>query len=445
MTRQPTEAPPSAPDFAARRRRVHAALDGDVMVLGAAPVRLRSRDTEYPYRADSELYYLTGCTDPDVVAVLSGGSEPDLTLFVPERDETRELWSGRRMGPDEARERHGADHAWPASELDARLPGLLASARRIHARLGAGTELERLVIAALVAARARGQRHGTGPRAVVDPGQILDEMRLIKDAWEIRALREAAAVTVEGHRQGLAALAPGLGEWAVQARIDGTFRAAGASGPGFETIVGAGANACVLHYVSNSATVAEGDLVLMDAGAEVGLYHGDVTRTAPASGRFTAEQRALHDLVDAARAAGVAAAVPGATVGSVHDAAVAVLVEGLVELGVLTGSPDTLIESEAYKAFFPHNTSHWLGLDVHDPGDYARDGSSRVLEPGMVLTVEPGLYVPTGADGGAARFAGMGIRIEDDLLVTADGPENLTGDLPGGADAMEALVAGGAR
>ena len=424
----------------ARRDAVFARLGDGVMVLPAAPTQYRSRDTEAPYRPDSELYYLTGATEPGTVAVLVGGGDPRFHLFVRERDPDAELWSGPRLGPDGAAELFGADETFPVSELDFRLSQLLKSAHHIHFRLGHGNALESSIRSALVQARARGPRTGTGPRGLTDPGEILDELRLRKDDHEVARLRAAAALSIEGHRAGVGELRPGAGEWSVEAAVNAAFRRGGASGPGYETIVGSGPNACVLHYVANSRTLAPGDLVLLDAGAELNLYQGDITRTYPVDGTFSAEQRAVYDIVDRARAAGVAAVAPGATVADVHAAAVRVIVEGLASLGVVEGNEDDLVEGDAHRPWFPHQTSHWLGLDVHDPGDYAVDGASRVLEPGMVFTVEPGLYFPLGSEGGAAPFAGIGVRLEDDVLVTDSGHENLTEALPTGADDIEALV-----
>jgi Xaa-Pro aminopeptidase len=267
----------------------------------------------------------------------------------------------------------------------------------------------------------------------------------VKDAAELKAIRRACAVTTAGHRAGAAALGPGVGEWQVEAAVEAAFRDAGATRPGFETIAGGGANACVLHYVTNGDRVPGDGMLLLDAGAEVDFYHGDVTRTLPASGRFTPRQRDVYEVVRAALVAATDTVRPGATIGDVHDAATRALVTGLVDLGVLEGPTDGLLEQAAHKPFFPHQTSHWLGLDVHDPGDYARDGVSRALEPGMVFTIEPGLYFRPGVEDDAAGvFAGLGVRIEDDVVVTTDGCEVLTADLPTTVDAVEALV-GGAR
>ena len=426
-----------------RRERVLAALGDGVMILPGGPVRYRSRDTEYRYRPDSELFYLTGVTEPETVAVLRGGAERSFVLFVRERSAEGEMWSGERLGPERAQGLTAADRVHPTADLEKELPELLHGPARVYYRMGTEPRTDRLVLDALARARARGARKGTGPRAILDPGEVLDDLRLIKDEEEILRLREAARVTVEGFRAALAATHPGVGEWELEAVLDGAFRRAGADGAGYDTIVGGGHNACVLHYVENRCVLGAGDLALVDAGAAVGLYHADITRTFPVSGRFSGEQRAVYEVVEAARSAAVAATRPGATIAQVHDAAVAATVAGLIALGVLKGGADELAQGEAHKPFFPHQTSHWLGLDVHDPGDYARAGAARVLEPGMVFTVEPGLYFRAGVEGAAARFTGIGVRVEDDVLVTPTGCENLTGALPTHPDRVAEMVGRG--
>lgn len=423
----------------ARRTAVLEALGSGVMVLPAAAEQFSSRDTDLAYRPDSELFYLTGVEEPDAVAVLSGGGSGAWTLFVAERDPDRELWGGPRDGPEEATSRFGPDACHPLGELERRLPDLLAAADRVYARLGRGDLTERLVLRALEHARARGPRTGTGPRSVVDPGEILDDLRLRKDASEIDRIRAATKLTVEGHRAAAGAIRPGRGEWWIRAELEAAFGRGGGV-PGFGTIVGSGSNACVLHYRANDAIIADGALVLVDAGAELGLYNGDVTRTYPASGRFTDAQRRVYDVVEAARAAAVAVVRPGVSVAAVHQAAVGVLTEGLVDLGVLSGGVDELMDRDAHKPYYPHQTSHWLGLDVHDPGDYARAGTPRALEPGMVLTVEPGLYFRRGGDEPAEPYAGIGVRIEDDVLVTETGHENLTEALPSSSEDVEQMM-----
>jgi Xaa-Pro aminopeptidase len=430
-----------AETFSGRRNRVFERLDGGAMVLPASPVKFRSGDSEYRYRPDSELLYVTGMEEPGVVAVLRDHADEErFVLFVRERDAEAEQWSGTRLGPEAARDAFGADAAFPLAELEERLPGLLHGARRVNYRLGGQERVERLVVEALRWSRRRGARKGQGPRSVVDPGEILSELRVHKDPKELDCIRRAASLTVEGFRRLAEATAPGVGEWELEALLDGRFRAGGGEGPAFASIVASGGNACVLHYVANRARLSAGDLLLVDAGAEVDHYSADITRTFPVSGSFSSRQRDVYDVVDRARRAAIEAARPGAPVAGVHDAAVGVIAEGLRDLRVLAESVDQIVASEDYRAFYPHQTGHWLGLEVHDVGDYANDGSSRLLEPGMVLTVEPGLYFPPHVGDRAGPYADLGVRIEDDVLIGEDGPERLTSELPTEAEAVAALV-----
>ena len=437
----------SSETFRTRRELALSALEGSVLVLPAASAVLKSRDTEHRYRADSELFYLTGVVEPDALAVLRpGGDNGSFVLFVRPRDDEAELWSGERLGLEGARELFGADQIYDVGEIDKRVPHLLAGAERVYFRLGSASRVERLVAQALGTARLRGARKGLGPRSVVDPGEILDPMRLVKDADEVDRMRRAASITVDAFRDLAVAIEPGVGEWELEAALDSGFRRRGAWGPAYPTIVGSGPNACVLHYVSNDRTLSGGDLVLVDAGAELDLYAADITRTFPTAGRFSDTQRALYDVVLRANRRAIDAVQPGTTVAQVHREARDELIEGLLELRILEGGKEDVLEDESYKSFFPHQTSHWLGLDVHDVGDYARGGESRVLEPGMVLTVEPGLYfVPNTVDDShpvPADYAGIGIRIEDDVLVTADGHDVLTSSLPVEIAEIEELVGG---
>jgi Xaa-Pro aminopeptidase len=415
-------------------------LGGGVMVLPAAPILKRSRDTEIRYRPDSELFYLTGAVDSGVVAVLGDTDETPFILFVPERDPAVELWSGPRLGPEEAKEILGADACFPLHSLEDRLPSILQRHNRVLFRLGSDSRVEGLVQEGLRWARGPGSRKGEGIRAVVDPGNILDGLRLVKEPEEIEQIRRATSLTASAFRETLGRAGPGMGEWEVEAMLDSAFRKAGASGPAFPTIVGSGPNACVLHYVENQAVIGPDDMVLLDGGAELGLYAGDVTRTFPANSRFTPAQRDIYDLVLRAHSRAVGMVRPGATIAGMHEAAQRELTRGLVELGVLEGELDELMVAGGAKSFFPHQTSHWLGLDVHDVGDYAVSGDPRVLEAGMVLTIEPGLYFPVNPDSPTHPFHGLGVRIEDDILVTEGGSENLTGSLPVAAEDVEALV-----
>lgn len=433
--------PPFSPDsFAHRRARVLEALGSHSMLVPAAPRVYRSGDSELPYRPSSELFYLTGWWEPDAVLFLRGGpDDPQQILFVAPRDPEVERWLGPQLGPEGAKDLLGIESVRSIADLEASLESLLEPTPVLHFRLhGAGSlheHLFRLVLAALARGRVRGARTGTGLSGVVDPGGILDELRLRKDPAEVDLLRQAASASMAGFeavftrlREGRGGPAPlTLSEAQLEGELLRAFREAGAMGPSFSPIVASGPRACVLHYTENRGPVEQGELVLIDAGAEVGLYAGDISRTVPANGRFLPEQRDLYTVVEKARESAVAQIAPGVPISLIHETATLALVEGLVALGYLRGDPVALIETQAHRAFFPHQTSHWLGLDTHDPGAYAVHGASRLLEPGMVLTVEPGLYV----DGR------MGIRIEDDILVTEEGHENLTAALPSDASALE--------
>jgi len=426
--------------FAARRERVLADLGGSALLLCSTANASGGR-----YRADSDLFYLTGVTEPEAVAVLRpDGKDGDFVLFVRPRNAEEERWSGERLGPEGAREAFGADATYGSDTLSEQLPKLLSEADEVYFRLGPESHVQGLVLDALKTARLRGARKGVGPRGVVDPGRLVDPMRLIKDSEELERVRRAATITVEAFREMFEAVRPGVGEWELEGILDGAFRRKGASGPAYPTIVGSGANACVLHYVDNDRAAGERDLVLVDAGAEVDLYASDVTRTLPVSGSFTTAQRAIYDLVLEAHDRAIECVRPGVSVGSIHDTARDVLVEGLIALGVLEGDKAEVIEGGAYKPYFPHQASHWLGLDVHDVGDYASSGVCRALEPGMVLTVEPGLYFPGPFEGArvAEEYVGIGIRIEDDVAVTTEGHEVLTDGLPVSVHEIEGLVGG---
>ena len=425
--------------FAARRARVLESLGGSALVL-----RSEVKDSGGRHQPDRDLFYLTGVCEPGAVAVLRpDGEDGDFVLFVRPRNPDEELWNGDRLGPERAGEAFGADSTYGNDQLGEHLPRLLAEATDVHFRLGADSPVQEAVVGSLRTARLRGPRKGVGPFALVDPGRLLDPLRLVKDSEELSRIRRAATITVEAFKEMLGTVRPGVGEWEIEGRLDGAFRQKGARGTAYPTIVGSGANACVLHYVDNDCTLRDGDLVLVDAGAEVDLYKSDVTRTLPVAGSFTVSQRAIYDLVLEAHDRAIAAVRPGATIESIHHAARDTFVEGLLALGLVRGSPAEVIESEAYKPFFPHQTSHWLGLDVHDVGDYAASGAPRVLEPGMVLTVEPGLYFPDSLEGSELEeYVGIGIRIEDDVVVTVDGHEVLTAGLPASADEIERLVRG---
>ncbi|HEX2204601.1 MAG TPA: aminopeptidase P N-terminal domain-containing protein [Longimicrobium sp.] len=441
-------APEPADPFRARRERLLEQIGGGVAVFCASPILIKSRDTELRYRPTSELFYLTGFDEPGTVAVLTPHDPAHrLTLFVRPRDPEREVWDGPRAGVEGARERFGADAAYTDDQLETRLKELLEPADAVWYALGSHDEMDWRIIRLARSWRQTRPRSGKAPWDVRDPGQLLDRMRLVKDDAEIEQIRRACRLSAQGHAAAMRAARPGVGEWELEAKLDATFRAGGADcGVAFATIVGSAANATTLHYVSNTRRVEDGELVLVDAGAEAGYYCGDITRTFPVSGRFTPAQRAVYDVVLAAEEAAIAAVAPGAPFTAIHEAARRVLVEGMVSLGLLQGEVDELIANEAFRRFFMHQTSHYLGLDVHDVGPYkGPDGEPTILEPGMVLTIEPGLYIPAGAEDVPEELRGIGIRIEDDVLVTDDGREVLTRDVPVAAEEVEALVGADCR
>ncbi|HWC65096.1 MAG TPA: aminopeptidase P family protein [Thermoanaerobaculia bacterium] len=396
-------------DHAGRRARFAALLGGTPAVVPAARIAYRSRDTALRFRQDSDFLYLTGFPEPDAVAVFDRGA---FHLFVLPRDPSREAWDGEREGVEGAK-RYGAA-GWPLDRLDDFLSDTLAGADRLAIPLGRDPRLDAWW-AKLPALRKR----GPNPE-LVDPSAILAEMRLRKEESEIAALEAAAAITAEAHARAAEALRPGAGEWEIEALLEYEFRRRGAAGPAYPSIVGAGRNATTLHYVRNDRAIGPGDLVLVDAGAEWGGYCADVTRTLTASGQPSAAQRAVLDVVASAQAAAMERCAPGATFDGVHEAAQAVLADGLVAMGVLEGPASRVLEQGLQKPYALHRTSHWLGLDVHDPGAAAPGGSPRVLEPGMVLTVEPGLYFRDDVPAPDA-YRGIGVRIEDDVLITAEG------------------------
>jgi len=433
--------------YEARRAALAERLGDGILILPSAPERVRSRDTMHRYAPDRELLWTTGIDRPGACAVLTGDGSGDVRfeIFVRDRDPEAELWAGPRPGPEGWGRRVGADAAHPIEMLESTLTKLAGGVSTLHFRLGAFPEVEPIVLRALRRGRGRRAREGRGPTTVVDPGELLDPLRLVKDAAELQRLRAAADITVRAFDDAQRRIVPGTGEWEVEGWLDGAFRALGGEGPAYGTIVGGGGNGCVLHYVDNAAPLDDGALVLIDAGASVEHYAADLTRTWPVGGSWSAEQLELYRIVNAARAAGVAACLPGRTIAEVHEASASVLAEGLRGLGLIRteDAPGTL------KSFFPHRTSHWLGLDVHDPGGYVREGAPVVLEPGMVLTVEPGLYIGEAAldtAGSVAEpFEGIGIRIEDDVVVTEGEPEVLTASAPTDPEEIAELMGSALR
>ena len=426
-----------------KRRRQLTRLAGDnaILVLASAPERVRSRDTHHAYRQDSDLWYLTGFAEPDAVLVLvPGRKHGEALLFCRERDPEREGWDGPRVGPEGATEALGMDDAYPIDDLDEILPGLLEGRTRVYYHFGRDTEFDLQLIGWLNRVRAQVRVGAQPPHEFLELGHLLDEMRLFKDAGELKLMRRAAKISVEAHAAAMRAARPGIHEYALQAELEYAFRRHDAS-PAYESIVGAGANACVLHYRANNAQARDGDLVLIDAGAEYRGYAADITRTFPVNGRFTPAQRALHEVVESAQQAALAQARPGVAYEAGHNAAVEALTEGLLRLGLLKGKLAARIADGSYKRFYRHKTGHWIGLDVHDVGDYRIEGESRLLEPGMVFTIEPGLYVSADDTTVDAKWRGIGIRTEDDVLVTKTGHEVLTTGLARTADEIEDFMA----
>jgi Xaa-Pro aminopeptidase len=409
-----------------------------VAVLASAPESIRSADSHYPYRQDSDFYYLTGFSEPQAVAVLGAADRP-FQLFVRPRDPERETWDGRRAGVEGAARAYGADPSYPIADLAARLPALLEGADVLYYNLGRNPGIDRVVLDTVASLRPGRARRGTGPVEIRDPGPLLSEMRLRKDADEIASLSRACALSVEAHEAAMRATRPGLHEYEIEAVLQYVFRSRGGSGAGYPPIVAGGLNGTILHYTENQDALEDGELLLIDAAGEYDYFSADITRTFPVGTSFTPDQRRIYDLVLESQLAAIAEVAPGKPFDAAHQAALGVLVAGLVRLGILTGDPEELIAQNAYKPFYMHRTGHWLGMDVHDVGLYVVDGKPRLLEPGMALTVEPGLYFGEWCGEVDGRWRGIGVRIEDDVLVTETGCEVLTKACPKDAGEIEVL------
>lgn len=424
--------------FSERRARLLSAIQPGVLVLFSTPTAVRNNDVEHEYRQSSDLFYLTGFDEPETVLVLSSVAEKDkLVLFVRPRDPERETWDGRRAGVEGAIKEFGADAAYPIAELATRLPELLLGASELHYALGQHREQDDVLLTALEGARRRGRRGAVYPTRLVDPEVKLHELRLYKTPDEVEIMRRAARISGEAHVAAMQSAKPGLNECEIDALFRGIFRKNGCERPAYEPIVGSGVNATILHYRKNNRVMQDGELLLIDAGCELDYYASDVTRTFPVNGRFSPEQRAIYEIVLQAQERAIEKAKPGATLDDVHVASAEVITRGLIALGLVEGPFEDAMKEQRYKTFYMHKCSHWLGMDVHDVGSYYAGGKGRPLEPGMVLTVEPGIYVSESATGAAERYRGIGVRIEDDVLVTDAGNEVLTAHIPRTVDAVE--------
>jgi Xaa-Pro aminopeptidase len=413
-----------------------------VAIVQGAHLVTRSNDTEFRFRQDSDFWYLTGFDHPDAVAVLRTDGGPPYTLYVQARDRDAEVWTGFRPGVEGAVSDYGADQAFPTNQLEEHLPELLSKAQQLYHQLGRSSSLDTRATAILDEMRRR-SRLGVSPASAIrDPRDILHELRLFKSEPELELMRRAASITHDAHLEAARIAHEGHHEYELEAVLDYTYRRHGGWGPAYGTIVASGANATTLHYITNDRPLRDGDLVLIDSGAEFQGYASDVTRTYPVGGRFDPSRRAVYEAVLQAQLAGLAVCRPGNTLQDVHAATTRKLVEGMVSLRLLSGTVDDIMNQETYKPYYMHSTSHWLGLDVHDVGHYARQGDPRPLEPGMVFTVEPGIYIAANASDAPEHLRGIGVRIEDDVVITVDGHENLNASIPKQIDEIESAVAG---
>ena len=425
-----------------RRTRLLAqmqAAGGGVAVIPTAPERVRSRDSHYSYRSDSYFHYLCGFPEPEAVLVLVAGDTPQSLLFCRDKNAEREVWEGFRYGPETAAAAFALDAAYSLGQLDEKLQELLGGQQTLWYSLGYDAEFDARISRCLNALRAQVRSGKRAPSVLHDVRASLDAMRLCKDAGEVALMRRAADISAAAHRRAMRAARPGRYEYQIEAELLCEFRAAGSQYPAYTSIVAGGASACVLHYVDNNRLLRDGELLLIDAGCEFDGYASDITRSFPVNGRFSGAQADVYEMVLAAQAAAIAAIRPGADFEQVHQAALAVIVRGLIDLKLLAGSVDGVIEAESYKRFYMHRTSHWLGMDVHDVGDYKDGEQWQRLAPGMVLTVEPGCYIRA-ADDVPEAFHDIGVRIEDDALVTADGCDILSAAAPKNIADIEALM-----
>lgn len=432
-------------EFKERRIRLMEQMEeGSIAIIPSATEIIRNNDVHFGFRQNSDFQYLTGFDEPDALAVLMPGREQaEYVLFVRDKDKEREIWDGYRAGPDGAVEDFGADDAFPIDDIDDILPGLMEGRTRVYAHMGVDSGFDHQLMIWLNQIRSKVRQGAVPPEDFSDIAHLLHDMRLKKSKQEVAIMADAAKISAAAHTRAMKSCKPGMFEYQLQAEIEHECMMSGSPRPAYSAIVGGGKNACVLHYVENNQKLQDGDLVLIDAGAELEYYASDITRTFPVNGRFSDAQRTIYDLVLKSQYAAIDAVKPGAHWNEPHEAVVQILTEGLLELGLLKGDLKQLIDDEAYKEFFMHKTGHWLGMDVHDVGDYKVGGEWRVLEPGMALTIEPGIYISPDNTDVDEQWRGIGVRIEDDVVVTKDGCDVLTKDVVKEASEIEALMQGG--
>ncbi|HAQ88388.1 MAG TPA: Xaa-Pro aminopeptidase [Pseudomonas sp.] len=430
-------------EYVRRRKALMAEMEpNSIAILPAAPMYIRNRDVEHIYRQDSDFQYLSGFPEPEaVIALIPGREHGEYVLFCRERDPARELWDGLRAGQDGAISEYGADDAFPIGDIDDILPGLIEGRSRVYYAIGSNQEFDHRLMEWINTIRSQARQGAQPPNEFVALDHLLHDLRLYKSANEVKVMKQAAEISARAHIRAMQASRAGLYEYHLEAELDYEFRKGGAKMPAYGSIVAAGKNACILHYRENDAVLKDGDLVLIDAGCEIDCYASDITRTFPVSGRFSMEQKAIYELVLAANEEAFKHIAPGKHWNEAHEATVRVITAGLVELGLLNGDVDELIAAEAYKPFYMHRAGHWLGMDVHDVGDYKVGGEWRVLEPGMAMTVEPGIYIAADNQNVAKKWRGIGVRIEDDVVVTRHGCEILTNGVPKSVAEIEALMA----
>jgi len=430
-------------EYARRRKTLMEQMGPDsIAILPAAPMYIRNRDVEHVYRQDSDFQYLSGFPEPEaVIALIPGREHGEYVLFCRERDPERELWDGLRAGQDGAVRDYGADDAFPIGDIDDILPGLIEGRERVYYAIGSNESFDHRLMEWIKTIRSKARQGAQPPSEFVALDHLLHDLRLYKSAAEVKVMQAAAEISARAHVRAMQAARPGLFEYHLEAELDYEFRKGGAKMPAYGSIVASGRNACILHYRENDQPLKDGDLVLIDAGCEIDCYASDITRTFPVNGRFSAEQKAIYELVLAANEEAFKHIAPGRHWNEAHEATVRVITAGLVELGLLQGEVDALIASEAYKPFYMHRAGHWLGMDVHDVGDYKVGGVWRELEPGMCMTVEPGIYIAADNQNVERRWRGIGVRIEDDVVVTKTGCQVLTDGVPKRVEEIEALMA----